>query len=565
MLLTQLVIQNVGPFAEAQSIRFEKDVTVLTGANDTGKSSILRAIELLCGITGGGRVLQESEVNMDRIGQANTVWRNDPEILCEATFETAENGHFHFRKKVAAGAEVKVRCMLAPEIRQIAELNFRESFGRGEWSKPLNLSITKFPNVICLPLAEPLRQVIDLTQPNPTELKFLQAAFGPNFSHEKYASLSVPNYYNAISKAKAEINLKLRQFLPLSLKLEFDFVPISDKREKISIQMRDGHEGHAPLGVRGTGIGRIVTIMAALLTFELDGRNHIILIDEPETSLHADAQHTLRSFLENLASKPNVQVVYATHSPSMINSVRTDSIRLISRCNNGQVAHSAVNNRPIDENFLSIRSSLGMTPSDSLLFAPVTIIVEGPSEVLGIPIILRRLWKESRAGFEDVGQLLSHVHFLDGQGDTFDQLCKLAVSQGAKPIIFLDGDKRNRLEKIKQNFPHVPVILLEGKTEFEEIIPKDFYIESVQWALNQRFHEPFEQLTPESYKEWETNKNPYPNKAFSKRVDDWVSETTQQKLVKPLVMKHALSVVPLDQVNVTPLRELVAQIRLLLN
>jgi DNA repair exonuclease SbcCD ATPase subunit len=81
MLLSELVIHNIGPFAEPAKIYFEPDVTVITGANDTGKSSILSAIELVCGLTGNGRVLQESDVNMDRIGEATADWRRDPAIM----------------------------------------------------------------------------------------------------------------------------------------------------------------------------------------------------------------------------------------------------------------------------------------------------------------------------------------------------------------------------------------------------------------------------------------------------------------------------------------------------
>jgi AAA ATPase domain len=362
-------------------------------------------------------------------------------------------------------------------------------------------------------------------------------------------------------KAKADANAKLKRFLPPSLVLEFDFAPISTKREQISIQLRDGHEGHSPLGVRGTGIGRLIGLMAALLSASLDDQHYMILVDEPENSLHADAQHTLRSVLEELASKPNIQVVYATHSPSMINPIRTGSIRLLSRANNGRVAHTVVNNRPIDENFLSIRSSLGITPADSLLYAPVTLVVEGPSEVLGLPVIIGRLWKDGVEGFKDAGPLLSHVHFLDGQGDSYEQLCKLALSQGAKPIVFLDGDKSPRVAKTKKRFPDVPVILLDGNSEFEEIVPKEHYFNSLQTVMNDVFEESAGHLTVEHFDSWELSNKPHPKKAFSKRVEDWVLATTGFEFVKPLVMKHALSTVPLDEVNLKPLKELMFQIR----
>lgn len=562
MLLSELVIQNIGPFAEPTRILFESDVTVLTGANDTGKTSVLTAIELVCGMLGGGRVLEETDVNMDRIGSAATEWRKDTEITCEAVFDTTEHSAPHIKRGIASGGEVSVHCRIAPDVRQVSATKFRQVKGAGGWSTGGNVAVAKFPTVIRLPLPDPVRTVVSLTQPNPTELEFLRASFGPQFTHGKYSALSDSYFYNALSKAKGDANAKLRRFLPPSVKLEFDFQPISTKREQISVQLRDGHEGHTPLGVRGAGIGRIIALMAALLSVELDDRHYIILIDEPENSLHADAQHTLRAILEELASKPNIQVVYATHSPSMINPIRTSAIRLLTRANNGRVAHSIIEHRPIDENFLSIRSSLGITPSDSLLYAPVTIVVEGPSEVIGLPIILGRLWRDSVDGFEDVGHLLPQVHFLDGCGDSFDQLCKVSMSQGAKPVVFLDGDKAgSRLNKIKKRFSDVPIVLLDGKTEFEEIVPREHYFSSLGTVMEEFSIGASDKLTMHSFEKWEAANKPHQQMAFSKRIERWVQDTVGLSIEKPLVMKHVLSTVPTEDVMKDKLAELIGHIR----
>ena len=71
MLLSELTIALVEPFAEPTAVQFDSDLTVLTAANDCGKTSVLNAIELVCGLTGNGRILQEHEVNLDRIGSSH--------------------------------------------------------------------------------------------------------------------------------------------------------------------------------------------------------------------------------------------------------------------------------------------------------------------------------------------------------------------------------------------------------------------------------------------------------------------------------------------------------------
>ena len=47
MILRKLRIQGFGPFHTEETIYIEPDVTILTGRNDTGKSTVLKAIELL--------------------------------------------------------------------------------------------------------------------------------------------------------------------------------------------------------------------------------------------------------------------------------------------------------------------------------------------------------------------------------------------------------------------------------------------------------------------------------------------------------------------------------------
>lgn len=561
MLLTELIVSNIGPFAVPTRIRFDERVTVLTGGNDCGKTSILTAIELVCGVIGSGRVLEESQVNLDRIGEAPTNWMQDKAIECKATFATTEYSDPHLKGTLEPNGEITVTCPLAPNVCRVVDLRFRGAKGVGGWSQGGGVGIVSFPRVISLPFPDHIRTVVDLKNPNATELNFLRAAFGPQFKHEKYTTLTGASFSVMISKAVGDINEKLKQFLPPSVKLRFDFQAIGEDRSKISILLRDGYEGHSPIGVRGAGVGRLVSLMAALLSSKLHEGHYIILIDEPETSLHADVQHTLRAVLESLGDRPNIQIVYATHSPAMINPVRTSAIRLIQRANDGEVATSTVDDRPVDENFLRIRSSLGLTPADSLIYAPVTLIVEGPSEVIGLPIILERLWKGDVEGFGDVGELLSQVHFLDGCGDSFDLLCKVAISNGTKPVVFLDGDKAgSRLNKITKQCPNVPIVLLEGQSEFEEIVTREVFFEALRTVMAE-FSSDVSALTEANFEEWQGTKKLPEKLAFSKRVDQWVHATICLGIEKPLVMKKALQDTPLDSLENTKLLELVGRIR----
>ena len=86
----------------------------------------------------------------------------------------------------------------------------------------------------------------------------------------------------------------------------------------------------------------------------------------------------LRGVLEELGKDPLIQVIYVTHSPSTINTMRPGSIRVLSRHQVDGVATTWIENASFEDNYIRVRSSLGLNPSDSLLYAPtakLTLVV----------------------------------------------------------------------------------------------------------------------------------------------------------------------------------------------
>lgn len=558
MLLKKLIAKNYGPFSAPTEIRFESDVTVLTGANDTGKTSLLNLIERICRFQ-SQCVIGEQEVNVDRFGEISVPWQNDPGIACEVIFLCTHCSSGHI-VGLEHGDELQTTIKLAPQAKAAGPYSFRKQ-GKDGWSTSGRVSIKKFPIAIRLPFSEPIRTVIDLGNPNAAEAPFLQAAFGPAFSIQNITGITDFQFAALVSKARGDVNDKLRSILPPSMHLELDLQTVQGERQQVSIQLRDRFSGHTPLSVRGAGVQRIVSVIGGLLSRNLTDEHFIILFDEPETSLHADAQHTLRMFLEGLGERENIQVIYTTHSPSMLNTLRPASIRVLRQAIINGKATSEVVDRPIDDGYRMVRSSLGITASDSLLFAPVTLIVEGPTEAIGLPLILGRLCSEKIDGFGDVSTIQQQCHIVDGSGDSWEYLCRVAKSFGTKPIVFLDGDKRGaRLDKLKANHPDVPIVLCNGRHEFEDIVPKAVYFDALQRAWRDVNETATKGITPADFEEWEKTAGLPEKMAFTKRVARWLeSQFDDISPDKPLVMKIALQIVKPADVQTETLRELVVE------
>lgn len=79
-------------------------------------------------------------------------------------------------------------------------------------------------------------------------------------------------------------------------------------------------------------------ILSNIFSFMLMGeKDAIILIDQPEDSLHPVWQNRLVSLLRTYAEQNNCQFILATHSPQIISSARKEELRLLKRGEDGNI------------------------------------------------------------------------------------------------------------------------------------------------------------------------------------------------------------------------------------
>ena len=72
------------------------------------------------------------------------------------------------------------------------------------------------------------------------------------------------------------------------------------------------------------------TLLSKVLYLHLkEPKNKVLLIDEPETSLHPGWQNRILKFYENFARINNNQIIIATHSPQIIASAKNEWIRVL--------------------------------------------------------------------------------------------------------------------------------------------------------------------------------------------------------------------------------------------
>lgn len=156
----------------------------------------------------------------------------------------------------------------------------------------------------------------------------------------------------------------------------------------ISMDTGDG----IPLNKRGSGVRRMVLLSffkaeADRKALSTTRKDVIYAIEEPETSMHPSYQRLMIDSLLELSRTQGHQVILTTHSPSLATELPVDSLRLISRNEEGlPIIEGGAHILP------KITQALGVLPnSEALQKVQVIICLEGPTDVPALKCFSRCL------------------------------------------------------------------------------------------------------------------------------------------------------------------------------
>lgn len=162
--------------------------------------------------------------------------------------------------------------------------------------------------------------------------------------------------------------------------------------QQLQISMATDPES-SPTPLRNMGDGwqsviRLAALEALTLYPELIRDRVVLLLEEPETHLHPHLRRKIRKILGELAEK-GWTIVYTTHSPELISfEEKMDITRLVRT--KGTVSKKTVRTDAIEAP-AKLQSKLDNTGSHDFLFGTAAIFCEGPADTFSIKYGMEKL------------------------------------------------------------------------------------------------------------------------------------------------------------------------------
>jgi predicted ATPase len=400
MLLTRIEILGYRGFRQRGGMDFAlpngahgSGLTMLTGPNNAGKSCILECLRA-------------------RSGNSNpsfTVGTRHAEIQ-EVEIKYVVNGKNESIKSVAKGSseaqkhdvDNNINFLVLPSRRA-----FSPYFSKGEWGR---------------------QQYTDAGLP-PQRQSTLS-----HFEYRLFTILKNPDTFNTLLEAA------------LGFKPSWT-IDQSDQGQYF-LKFFNGDHSHSSDGM-GEGIISIFSIVDALYDSK---PGDVVVIDEPELSLHPSLQKRTAAMLSRFAA--DRQIVISTHSPYFINLRALNNgghlVRVTTTAGKGTQISSLTKEskdaiKQLSEGNLYNPHVFGLDARELFFQEDRIVLTEGQEDVLLYPTVAEQAGASVAGGFFGWG--------VGGAGN-FPYLCLILKDLGFEKVAgLLDGDKAAEARKLSEAFP----------------------------------------------------------------------------------------------------------------
>lgn len=393
-------------------LTFDKGITLIVGENDSGKTSLIKCIDIFTGKYSP----DIDDFNYDTDKMKIILETDDFKYIMECTknnplkpaFTAIPTADFISSNKtylesltetIDENDEEKIR-----DLARLFGITVRSN-SRTDALKSKILEKLEEDSVIIKNVSVPEMNEVEL---DGKQFENIESFFGEVFLKDKQSELwntkvdgrtikqiiqdELDDYSDTISeelKSKgilANLQRHLKNLTDIKVEPHFESRNLNISPKVIFME----NDQEISVDKKGDGTKRRISL--ALLEYKADTEkansdSKLYILDEPDTHLHVKAQLELLKVLETLASK-GFQVILTTHSPFLINSIKPKQIKLLYQSSSNSTKLRCLRDGPEESD--KILSALGIE-NIYLYFAKQIIIVEGETEQVFLPRIYEKL------------------------------------------------------------------------------------------------------------------------------------------------------------------------------
>lgn len=409
MYLKELKLTNFRS-CRAANIKFNQEITVLIGENNSGKSNIIDAIRLAT------KPLNERP---DRWCEDDDVTFGNDKFEIEVHYD----GLNPSQKGLLITALSDLKCTEAIFGVEYTRSNLEIDHPRGKaryWvgKNKANESESEARSCIRHVYLPPLRDAqsaLGSSKGKHIEI-LIRHLFGKDknkikqFEKSAEKLLTCLGKHEIITKPSDQISKKLEELTAGAIPhcSSLGFVEAELAKLARDLRFKLAQNGQDPVDIAYSGLGYANLLYMASILVELveakEADLNLLLIEEPEAHLHPQLQTILLKVLQGYTSLKNrdqndpegrVQIIVTTHSPNLTASIELKNIVVLNSLENNTVTIPLAKLGLQDKESRKIERYLDVTRS-SLLFGRRILLVEGISEALLISVFAKILFKEDK-------------------------------------------------------------------------------------------------------------------------------------------------------------------------
>ena len=516
MRLTRVEIEGYRSIGRKVDIRVERDVTILIGANDHGKTNILSAIEHL---NPDKQFAPDTDLNWDRVNQSKEfpcltfhLQLEESDRAAIAALSTPPEPASSAPPEAPAGTTAAPSQAPAVHVAPAPEGPNQPSDGAEDQpaseANHLPLQVHEIPEVLIvqrkgitgatqyvagdvpLSLLEAFAKEnlprVEIIRP---QEKIPDAVTVEDLAEKSHEFMRGILYYAGIDPDEAselftqdDVSMKQLKEASVTLNdtLKADWIQGADLRYELShesaakqilLRIEDPAVGSRLVRAsrRSSGFTHFFALKTVLYARQKDyvANAYIFLFDEPGIYLHPSGQHDLLRVLDAIG-KHN-QVIYSTHSLFMLNRTFPARHRLIVKNGEG----TRIDGKPFVGRWGPAIEELGFSLAGTILFAQHVLLAEGDADPVLIQALFQKLVEWGRANAD----LNAFSVISTGSSKNTDALIRILREGSNAPslLVVVDGDEggSERLRVLKPFLAahDVKSFQLQGGTTIEDHLP----------------------------------------------------------------------------------------------